>query len=126
MLFDDLLAAAAIVAAVAILSALLAFYRASVAGHVTLDVGAHPLRSGLAWGIAAIACGAIAVSVYEWLGGPGRLVLFPMIGVGGALALSALAVVARRPLRVGDLPVVVGLNLAWGLGFGVAIPLVLG
>ncbi len=126
MLFDDLVASVAIVAAVAILSALLAYYRASVEESRTPDARARPLRDSLAWGGAAIAGGVIAVCAYQWLEGPGRLVLFPAIGLGGAVVLSVVATVARRPLHITDLPEVVGLNLAWGLGYGVVIPLVLG
>ena len=140
MLFESLVATAAIVLAVAVVSSLLAYYRPDAlgdgapSGEPTTAGGdvahGHPraVRAAVRWAGAAVAAGALATAAYLWVDGqwPDRsLQLFAAVGLGGGAVLSAAAAVVRPMLRLSGVPECVTLNFVWGVGYGVAIPLIL-
>ena len=124
MLIEDLLAASAIVLAVALVSGLLAFWDAETAGSDGMAAG----RAGIRWGAAAVVAGLVAATLYRWLDGEWPGVgppLFVAVAVGGAAILSLAALILRPGRRGAGTREAIALNLVWGVGFGVAIPLVL-
>ncbi len=139
MLVENLVATASIVLAVAVVSSLLAYYRPdtlgdgaptgeSGPGEVDAGSDARAVRAALWWAGAALAMGALATIAYLWLDGllPERsLQVFVAIGLGSSAALSVAAAVVRPRLRLAGVPECVTLNLVWGVGYGLAIPLLL-
>ncbi len=139
MLVENLVATASIVLAVAVVSSLLAYYRPDALGDGApsgesgpgeVDAGndARAVRAALWWAGAALAMGALATIAYVWLDGllPERsLQVFVAIGLGSSAALSVTAAVVRPRLRLAGVPECVTLNLVWGVGYGLAIPLIL-
>ncbi len=140
MLFENIVATASIVLAVALVSSLLAYYRpdtlgdGATSGHPTMpgngaDLGdARAVRAAWRWAGAAVAVGALAATAYLWVDGlwPDRsLQVFVAIGLGGSAVLSVAAAVVRPRRRLTGVPECVALNLVWGVGYGVAIPLIL-
>jgi hypothetical protein len=139
MLVEDLVATASIVLAVAVVSSLLAYYRPETLGDGAPagecdpgDVGAgsdaRAIRAALWWAGAALAMGALATIAYLWLDGlwPKRsLQVFVTVGLGSSAALSVAAAVVRPRLRLAGVAECVTLILVWGVGYGLAIPLIL-
>ena len=146
MLVENLVATVSIVLAVAVVSSLLAYYRPDTLGDGApsgesglgeMDAGpgeedagsdARAVRAALWWAAAALAMGALATIAYLWLDGllPERsLQVFVAIGLGSSAALSVTAAVVRPRLRLAGVPECVTLNLVWGVGYGLAIPLIL-
>ncbi len=139
MLVENLVATASIVLAVAVVSSLLAYYRPDTLGdgaptgepgpgEVEAGSDARAVRAALWWAGAALAMGALATIAYLWLDGllPERsLQVFVAIGLGSSAALSVAAAVVRPRLRLAGVPECVTLNLVWGVGYGLAIPLIL-
>ena len=140
MLVENLVAAASIVLAVAVVSSLLAYYRPDALGDgapsgepdaPVVDIAsaeARALRAALRWAGAAVAVGALVTTAYLWVDGlwPDRsLPLFVAVGLGGGAVLSVAAAVVRPRRRLAGVPECVTLNLVWGVGYGLAIPLIL-
>ncbi len=139
MLVENLVATVSIVLAVAVVSSLLAYYRPDTLGDGAPsdesgpgeeDAGsdARAVRAALWWAAAALAMGALATIAYLWLDGmlPERsLQVFVAFGLGSSAALSVAAAVVRPRLRLAGVPECVTLNLVWGVGYGLAIPLIL-
>lgn len=140
MLVENLVATASIVLAVAVVSSLVAYYRPDALGDGVSSAGptvpdrdaaiedARAARAALRWAGAAVAVGALATAAYLWVdqSWPDRsLQLFVAVGLGGSAVLSAAAVVVRPMLRLAGVPECVTLNLVWGVGYGVAIPMIL-
>ncbi len=82
----------------------------------------------LAYLIGGLIIGFLTVCVYVWMAGhwPGRAaILFRWVALGIAVVLNILVLMMHRKFNRAVVIVLIVLNVVWGVGYGLLLPVVL-
>ncbi len=131
-MLKNLVPALPLIVVITVVTGILVYWRAEQIGAAAAAPGDEPASRVsllISYVVASLIFGVAAVVVYgvmEGRYGAAAATNFLRLGVGAAVVLSLLALVALPLMKRGGAAEYVALNLLWGLGYGWFLPRLVG